>query len=486
MVARRARFRLNGIRVAAAAAVVLPFLGGGCAVPAKVEPAASARPAATVDAPAGPGATNAATPPTADAPAGAVPAIADPPATPDDIAIEALRRKSEAYAAALELMLREREAAAAGAAPARPATDPPAPAAVDAPAGGAAGATVAADSPPSPPRASAVRWVEPQGAPLDAAETADAGPADLESPADAEPAAKLPAADRAAEGTAGVASVEDSNTPLALVDVAEKEAVALVTPAAAAMSGPSSPVDDRGAVPPGALGTSVNAADGSAVVARLARRVRDNPRDVASHLEYQLMLFLMDEDAPNLATLATLPQEDRELVTALIDGIANLRATLRRDANLLIAEKIRPVVELSERLRTRAELTISTLTLCSRVDGFGRYEPMEPRFIAGRDSPTIVYCEIENFSSHVAEQQWQTDLSMEMSLFSEPGQQVYVEQPVLVNDASRSRRHDFFLRKLVKLPSNLPVGRYVLKVTIVDTQSSRVAEASLPLQVVAQ
>ena len=45
---------------------------------------------------------------------------------------------------------------------------------------------------------------------------------------------------------------------------------------------------------------------------------------------------------------------------------------------------------------------------------------------------------------------------------------------------------DDFPRTLVNFPSTLTVGRYMLKVTIVDRQANRVAEASLPIQVAAQ
>lgn len=374
--------------------------------------------------------------------------------------IEALRRKSEAYAQALEILLRERDTNSAAPAPAPTVTEAPQKAA-------------------PPARGSAVQW-------LDASQFAAASPAPVKpaSPPAAGPSSVAPTEQANPPRQAApeqAIDAEDSNTPLALADAAERQpAVAMITPnpAESALAGSSSSSSDgwRDAAP----------ADAGPLLTRLSRRVRENPKDVASHLEYQLLLFLLNEQVPNLASIATLPQEDRELVTALLDGISNLRATLRRDANLLIAEKIRPVVELSDRLRTGAELTIPTMTLCSKVDSFGRYEVMEPRFIAGRESATIVYCEIENFSSHFEDGQWQTALSMELSLFTESGQQVYVESPAAIADSSRSRRHDFFVRKKIQLPNNLTIGRYVLKATIVDTQGGRVAESSLPLQVVAQ
>ena len=41
------------------------------------------------------------------------------------------------------------------------------------------------------------------------------------------------------------------------------------------------------------------------------------------------------------------------------------------------------------------------------------------------------------------------------------------------------------MKRLV-LPANLAVGRYLLKVTIVDQQVSRVAEATAPIVIVAE
>jgi hypothetical protein len=51
---------------------------------------------------------------------------------------------------------------------------------------------------------------------------------------------------------------------------------------------------------------------------------------------------------------------------------------------------------------------------------------------------------------------------------------------------ARNRRHDFFVVKKTKFPPNITIGRYLLKVTIVDQQASRVAEATIPVVFVAQ
>jgi hypothetical protein len=225
-----------------------------------------------------------------------------------------------------------------------------------------------------------------------------------------------------------------------------------------------------------------------ALAEKLARRVKDDPRDVSAQLEYQMLKFLFDEPTPQLSTLSSLPTEDRELVTAVLDGLTNLRNALRADQNMLLSKKIKPILDLSERLRSQADLTIPTIALCSRVNGFGSYDPIEPaRFAAGRDHPVIVYCEVANFTSNLNDQQmWETRLTWDMTLYTEQGMSVWSDKTETIGDTSRNRRHDFFVRKMITLPSTLTIGRYLLKCSIVDTQSNRVSEATIPIVIAAQ
>lgn len=221
---------------------------------------------------------------------------------------------------------------------------------------------------------------------------------------------------------------------------------------------------------------------------QVQQRVRDYPQDVSAHLDYQLLLFLRDEPVPNLSAMSPLPAEDRELITALMDGMSNFRNAVRADANMLMSRKVRPLVEMADRLRSRSDLGIPTLALCRKVEGFGRYEPIEPaRFIAGKAQPVIIYCEVENFSSQLNDgKMWETRLSQDAVLYTEGGLPVWSIKTETFSDLARNRRRDFFVVKLVTLPDNLVIGRYLLKVTIIDQQANRVAEASLPLQVVAR
>lgn len=224
---------------------------------------------------------------------------------------------------------------------------------------------------------------------------------------------------------------------------------------------------------------------------RLAQHVKDYPQDLAGQLEFQLMRFVRGDSVPDMQSIAGLPGEDREMLSAVLDGLTNFRSAARADNNLLLSRKIRPLLDAADRLRTQAELNIPTVALCKGVINFGSYEPFDPpRFPAGVENKIVVYCEIENFASRLDSQKmWETSLREEIVLYSDQGLQVWTPDKVIPRptiDRSRARRHDFFLGRLIKLPANLSIGRYILKVSVVDQQVNRVAENSVPLEIVAQ
>ena len=224
---------------------------------------------------------------------------------------------------------------------------------------------------------------------------------------------------------------------------------------------------------------------------RFAQAIKDSPADVASQLDWQLLQFLQGQSVPQLQTMNGLQAEDREMLTALLDGLSNFRNALRADNNMLMSHKVRLLLDAADRLRAQAELNIPTVALCTDVKGYGVYDPIDPaHFETGKEHRLVVYCEVENFSSMLDEQKrWETRLTQEVVLYTEQGglevwRDKAAARPIL--DYSRNRRHDFFIVKMIRLPANLPIDHYLLKVTVVDQQMNRVAENTVPVEIVAQ
>jgi hypothetical protein len=259
-------------------------------------------------------------------------------------------------------------------------------------------------------------------------------------------------------------------------------AVPATQPTAGRPAGPEFASQD-----PTVVTSTMHVVGDDALSRRLAQQVQNYPHDVSGQVDYQMLKFVRGEAVPQLDTLAQLPQTEREIVSAVMDGLSNWRTSLRGDANVLPSRQVRPLLEMADRIRALAELTIPNVVLCSEVRGFGVYEPMPNTFRAGQDNPVILYCEVQNFSSVQNDKLlWETRLSQEVVLYTETGFPVWRDKTAIPADQSRNRRHDFYVFKRVTLPKTLSVGRYVLKVSIVDEQAKRVAENSTAVLLVAQ
>ena len=225
-----------------------------------------------------------------------------------------------------------------------------------------------------------------------------------------------------------------------------------------------------------------------AVNQRYAGRVTRDPKSVDAQLEYQLVRFLQNQSVPDGNDLASLPSDDRELVSAVTDALTNFRSVVRGGPNAMAAEKARPFIEMADRIRSRSDLTVSGLSLCKKVTAYGVYEPIEPlRFPVGAGNRAVVYCEVDGFLSQLNDKSlWGTELWLGLRLFSESNLELWTPQLDKVSDISRKRRRDFFIAKPIQLPATLIPGRYYLKATVEDRQAHRVAESTIQIDIFAQ
>jgi hypothetical protein len=226
-----------------------------------------------------------------------------------------------------------------------------------------------------------------------------------------------------------------------------------------------------------------------AQTATFARRAAEYPQDLSVQTDFQLLKLLKEESVPDLQSISGLSSEDRELLSALMDSLTNFRNQLRQNNNMLLSKKIEPLVDLGNRLKGRAELTIPTFTFVSQAPGFGRYQAIEPaRFVAGKPHAVGIYYEVENFHSELNENKlYETRLNENLVLYTETtGLPVWSDKKSTMTDTSHRLRHDFFNAKNITLPASLTIGRYLLKVTIEDVQGHRIAENTVPVEIVAQ
>jgi len=233
---------------------------------------------------------------------------------------------------------------------------------------------------------------------------------------------------------------------------------------------------------------------------------RPNVRDAASALAAALRegeadpvriyaaLAALDMVAPgvmvNPSAIEGLTPEDARVLESWADlmrGASDGLESAPGDARAL-ARALREAAESAERLEP---LEITTAKLCSRVEGFGSYTPMNSTWLAGRAHRTIVYAEVDHFASRpvaspTGDTRYEVRLTQELQLYHDvDGLLAWRMPPQDVRDVSRNKRRDFFVVQLIDLPASLSIGRYQLKITLRDEATRETSETVLPILIVA-
>jgi hypothetical protein len=194
----------------------------------------------------------------------------------------------------------------------------------------------------------------------------------------------------------------------------------------------------------------------SPVVAALKCALLNDPRKAKQLLECH--------DAPT-----------RERLLALLSLAADIEAgNLERLPPEDLADMLEQLRGLVESLRRRAPLILDKVSLCRRIDGFGRYETLPPEYafqagVEGRPGERIqVYAEVRNFTCQPCEGCFETVLRSSLEILDEKGQHVVTLNPPERTDRRSTPRQDYFLNFEFHVPAKLPPGSYTLRVTVKD------------------
>ena len=177
-----------------------------------------------------------------------------------------------------------------------------------------------------------------------------------------------------------------------------------------------------------------------------------------------------------------------------LDAVRGLLKSISSGGEIVSPGELASDLErIQEQLDAWAGLTITKAALCTRVDGYGRYETFPSyRFIAGRAQDVIVYVELERFTQREltgpdGQARYQTKLSQRLELYHAVDDlNAWNRRAETVSDETRNRLRDYYLTNMVTLPANLGVGRYHLKIVTRDLIGERVAETIIPIEIVAR
>lgn len=169
-------------------------------------------------------------------------------------------------------------------------------------------------------------------------------------------------------------------------------------------------------------------------------------------------------------------KNDRELLLNLLQVTARLSDKAPRELPPEeIAATLHQLSHLTTRFQQLAPLTLDHVAFCKTIEGFGRYQPLPPRyeFQAGYDGRpgerVQVYAEVRHFASKHVGGVYETVLESKLEIRDAQGQKVVMQNLGRCTDRSHSPRRDHFLNFQLHVPPKLPPGRlYTLWLTVKD------------------
>jgi hypothetical protein len=128
-------------------------------------------------------------------------------------------------------------------------------------------------------------------------------------------------------------------------------------------------------------------------------------------------------------------------------------------------------------------LEIAALRLCSRVKGFGSFEPMDPDTLKpGRRIG--VYWEMVGQDYEARGDLFASRLAVHIELRSETdGSVVWEQSPPTAEDICPRRRRDYYASAWLELPGTLAPGCYRLRLIQTDLIGHRAASREIPVTI---
>lgn len=134
-------------------------------------------------------------------------------------------------------------------------------------------------------------------------------------------------------------------------------------------------------------------------------------------------------------------------------------------------------------LRTRSSVSIHSPAFCTKVVGFGNYEPVKNHvFVRGR--PALLYFEVRDFVCRPTKGgRYEYHLACQLTLLDRAGR---TAGKLFNSDRAffaRSRLRDCHWPITFMMPRDIFAGDYVLKITLTDRLKNQVAEERVALKV---
>lgn len=196
---------------------------------------------------------------------------------------------------------------------------------------------------------------------------------------------------------------------------------------------------------------------------------------------YLRLLYLMAEHQEQaLTAIPELTANQQEYWQQMIWAMSNsLDSVQFPDAASRAAQTIPPLSNALRQMREEASLSIKNISFCRKISYFGNYERFQRNeFTPGQE--VLLYSEVENFVSvPTSDGEHRTSLKSLIEIVDQKGTVVWTKAFAATEDFCRNPRRDYFHNYQFRIPDDISMGTYVLKLSITDELSQKKALSSL-------
>lgn len=212
----------------------------------------------------------------------------------------------------------------------------------------------------------------------------------------------------------------------------------------------------------------------------LARQRSTEEVDLQDQVALRLLYLIANQQERALTAIPGLDAAEQEFWQQVMWGLTNALDTqhLARPEDRA-AQTIAQLQQAIRRLQEKADLQIRNVAFSRQNLGYGNYDRL-PRNEFRPGHEVLLYAEIENFKSEpTAEGQYRTLLRSTIEILSPAGElRKKIDFPA-TEDLCRNYRRDYFHNYQFTIPDRLPLGPHVLKLTVFDELSGKMASYTI-------
>lgn len=193
----------------------------------------------------------------------------------------------------------------------------------------------------------------------------------------------------------------------------------------------------------------------------------------------RLLHAILNDPNQALRPIEEFDADEREYWKHLTLGlITSLDADEKHTSSRRSALALQSIRLAADHLANISTLDVRNVAFCSKVESYGRFDEFKAYgFQPGQE--VLLYVEVQNFAVASTGDRHETELQGEYTIFDAAGQRVANTVLPLDKQASKNRRHDYFIAYRVFMPKTIEQGHYTLQLTIEDVKGSKSNQASV-------